>query len=377
MAELNFQVVHVAKLPKTAHARLEGIIDVTTAERFAKTLRTLIDDMGFIRLILDFEGIDFVNSSGFTQLIDLSDYISEKNGIIVLCNVRDDIINLIQELGISVFYSFTSNVESAKALIMDTLSRNATSQNLRGHRDAAKADSQRAVLTAIPINSDTSIPVQQKPAIKVGNQDINAENNDYNSHSTSPIPINPTSLKGLDFPNITSPLPIEQEQSQYEESEYNHPIQDESQFAVNQLDVKNLDNISVAVSRSSVNQQLDEIPEDFRLWVNIFLTLKTGNTGTLNLLVQIKNGDKNDPDSFVIHSRNTFITLIPVIKGGRCKPAKMAINAGQHDAEFSFRIAPGGSTKSLSESSTSGHGSCVEIWYGNREMKTMPSPNPW
>ena len=179
MAELNFQVVHVAKLPKTAHARLEGIIDVTTAERFAKTLRTLIDDMGFIRLILDFEGIDFVNSSGFTQLIDLSDYITEKKGIIVLCNVRDDIINLIQELGISVFYSFTSNVESAKALIMDTLSRTVTSQNLRGNRDAVKSDSQRSVLTAIPIDSSNGIPVQLKPVSEPRKKEIDVEQDGY------------------------------------------------------------------------------------------------------------------------------------------------------------------------------------------------------
>ena len=377
MAELNFQVVHVAKLPKTAHARLEGIIDVTTAERFAKTLRTLIDDMGFLRLILDFQGIDFVNSSGFTQLIDLSDYINEKNGIIVLCNVRDDIINLIQELGISVFYSFTTDVESAKILIADTLARSDTTRSFKSHKKQKISDDQRAVLTAIPIDTQSRIPVPRSSNRPSNNQREERDDN-YIPESTNPIPLDTPHAKSMDFPNITSPLPVEQ---QYEEPmsamDYQSDYMEESQNVYHyDLDNRDFSKMSVAVTRSSIDQQISDIPEDSRLWVKIYLSLKTGATGTLNLLVQVKQTSEDDPEAFVIHSKNTFITLIPVIKGGRCKPAKMAINAGQTDADFTFRIAPGGSSRIISENA-SAHESRVEIWYGAHEMKTLPSPNPW
>lgn len=114
MAKLNVQIEekNLVGPYQVTMARLEGAVDSTTAKQFEDQMQQFIDS-GIQYLILLFEGIQYVNSTGMGILIKVTDRFRANGGDVCLVNVSQKIIALFDMLGLLAVLPIKNNLEEA------------------------------------------------------------------------------------------------------------------------------------------------------------------------------------------------------------------------------------------------------------------------
>lgn len=112
MADFTFDITDVPDVPDTALVRLNGIIDVTTAETFRGLLGALVGE-GIRCLILDCARLEFINSTGFAVVVDAATRTMDLGGKVVLTRLRSSIEDLAVGLGLDVFFGIEPSNTSA------------------------------------------------------------------------------------------------------------------------------------------------------------------------------------------------------------------------------------------------------------------------
>jgi anti-sigma B factor antagonist len=94
---------------------VQGEIDIHTAPRFRELLLALIDQ-GCLRVVVDLEGVAFVDSTGLGVLVGALKRIRAHGGSLALVCTRKQILNVLDLTGLAeVFDVYLSADEAARA----------------------------------------------------------------------------------------------------------------------------------------------------------------------------------------------------------------------------------------------------------------------
>jgi anti-anti-sigma factor len=98
---------------------LRGSVDAHTFGSFEEQISALLSQ-GAHHLLLDFQGLDYINSTGLGFLLGLSRQMDEQNGKLVIANMTDKIHNIFDLLGISrLMGTFAEEQQALAALLAD------------------------------------------------------------------------------------------------------------------------------------------------------------------------------------------------------------------------------------------------------------------
>jgi anti-sigma B factor antagonist len=99
---------------------LKGSVDAHTFGLFEERISTLLAQ-GPHHLLLDFQGLDYINSTGMGFLLGLSRQMDEQNRKLVIANMPDKIHSIFDLLGISrLMGTFAGEQQALAALAADS-----------------------------------------------------------------------------------------------------------------------------------------------------------------------------------------------------------------------------------------------------------------
>lgn len=118
MAQVNITFQDVDQAGKAIKLiGFEGQLDETNVDNEAKKIYQVILEMTEPNLILDFSGLEYMNSKSIGYLTDWYSQITAKNGKIVISRPRANIMDILKVVGITQIIDTFENADEAKAAI--------------------------------------------------------------------------------------------------------------------------------------------------------------------------------------------------------------------------------------------------------------------
>ncbi len=96
--------------------RLAGEVDVYTSPSFKDRLVKAIDE-GCLRIVVDLEGVDFIDSSGLGVLVSGLRRVKEQGGSIRLVCTREPIMKVFRITGLDRVFPMFATVDEAKEMV--------------------------------------------------------------------------------------------------------------------------------------------------------------------------------------------------------------------------------------------------------------------
>ncbi|MBI4614806.1 MAG: anti-sigma factor antagonist [Planctomycetes bacterium] len=112
MAELTFDIERIPSLEKAALVKVTGAIDTKTVVGFQDRLDELQKE-GYLKFILDMEGIKYVNSTGLGALVNVADNLETSGGGMVLVKIHPKVKVVFDMLGLNAFFKIYKNEQEA------------------------------------------------------------------------------------------------------------------------------------------------------------------------------------------------------------------------------------------------------------------------
>jgi len=91
---------------------VEGRMDAVSAPEFEKFLNALIDD-GSLKVIVDFQGLDYISSAGLRSVLITAKKIQSKNGEILVVSLHDTVKEIFEISGFSTIIPIHASVDAA------------------------------------------------------------------------------------------------------------------------------------------------------------------------------------------------------------------------------------------------------------------------
>jgi stage II sporulation protein AA (anti-sigma F factor antagonist) len=95
--------------------RLTGRLDTVTAPECERKFRELLADG--LRVVLDFDGLNYISSAGLRSLLVMADLVKEKSGRICLANLNHNVRALFDISGCNRALETKDSVEEASASV--------------------------------------------------------------------------------------------------------------------------------------------------------------------------------------------------------------------------------------------------------------------
>ncbi len=105
--------------PRVTVASVKGDLDSYTSKRFQQVMSQHIQ-RGLIRLIIDCSELDYVSSAGLGSLLVISEQVG-KEGFVVFCNLRDDVVHVFEMVGASTIFTICDTYEESVGKALDLL----------------------------------------------------------------------------------------------------------------------------------------------------------------------------------------------------------------------------------------------------------------
>lgn len=103
---------------KTAKlASFKGQLDETNVDHEAKQIYQIINEMPEPLIILDFGGLDYMNSKSIGYVTDWFTQCNTKNGQILIVNPKPNILDILKVVGITQIINVYSSLDEAKAAL--------------------------------------------------------------------------------------------------------------------------------------------------------------------------------------------------------------------------------------------------------------------
>jgi anti-anti-sigma factor len=97
--------------------KVKGDIDSTTATYFSDEIFSILNNEGKINIIVDFTDLRYVNSTGLGAFLNITKSVRLKGGTFAICNVNENISDVIDIIGATNALNIYANVEEViKAL---------------------------------------------------------------------------------------------------------------------------------------------------------------------------------------------------------------------------------------------------------------------
>ncbi len=99
------------------HIQFSGDLDSTNASSTLDTIVGLINN-GCTQIIADFEDLRYINSMGMGILIHLNNTARERGGLFVICNLNDNVLEVIELIGAHRILTIVDDIKSAQAKLV-------------------------------------------------------------------------------------------------------------------------------------------------------------------------------------------------------------------------------------------------------------------
>jgi len=115
MAEVQTSIQDIDLNGKLAKSiSFSGQLDETNVDMEAKKIYEVIDGMAEPNLILDFEGLTYMNSKSIGYVTDWYSRTAAKNGRIAIARPRPNILDILKVVGITQIISIYDTLDEAK-----------------------------------------------------------------------------------------------------------------------------------------------------------------------------------------------------------------------------------------------------------------------
>lgn len=78
--------------------RVRGRLDAASSPQLEKKINSIID-AGHFKLVLNFEGVDYLSSAGMRLMLSVSKKLKHLEGKVVACNLSDEVLEVIKMAG--------------------------------------------------------------------------------------------------------------------------------------------------------------------------------------------------------------------------------------------------------------------------------------
>ncbi len=112
--QINLEYSVVEGLDKANVVKFSGDLDATNVEEVVEKVFSLMND-GAIHIIADFSELRYVNSTGLGILLHFSKSAKEKGGSFKVCNVNDNVYEIIDIIGATTLLEIFDTVDEAVA----------------------------------------------------------------------------------------------------------------------------------------------------------------------------------------------------------------------------------------------------------------------
>ena len=106
--------VNIKKEEKALIVSVTGRMDAVSAPEFEKKLGDWMDE-GETNFIIDFDGLDYISSSGLRSILSTSKKLKEKDGQILLSSLKNSVKEVFDISGFSSIIPIYESVEAALA----------------------------------------------------------------------------------------------------------------------------------------------------------------------------------------------------------------------------------------------------------------------
>ena len=104
--------VEIEKRKEIGIVHLEGLLDAHNAELFAEALTELISE-SFVRVIVDFEKLNYLGSSGLEVILSKIQNLRDNGGDILLVKMSPKIYKVFDLLGLTSFLKIFDSLDEA------------------------------------------------------------------------------------------------------------------------------------------------------------------------------------------------------------------------------------------------------------------------
>ena len=94
---------------------VSGRLDAVTAPEYAKTMQEVLAE-GPARIVVDFDQLTYISSSGLGELIVTAKTMKEKQGKLCVANVRGNVLSVFEMCGIGSLLTMSPSVADALAV---------------------------------------------------------------------------------------------------------------------------------------------------------------------------------------------------------------------------------------------------------------------
>ena len=91
---------------------VDGRMDAVSAPEFEQFLNGLIDE-GALKVIVDFEGLDYISSAGLRSVLITAKKIQSKSGEILIVSLHDTVKEIFEISGFSTIIPIHTSVDAA------------------------------------------------------------------------------------------------------------------------------------------------------------------------------------------------------------------------------------------------------------------------
>ena len=108
----SMKIHHDAEKNECILVTVEGRMDAVSAPEFETYLGNLIGE-GALKIIVNFEGLDYISSAGLRSVLVIAKKIQSKNGEILVASLHDTVKEIFEISGFSTIIPIHESVDSA------------------------------------------------------------------------------------------------------------------------------------------------------------------------------------------------------------------------------------------------------------------------
>jgi anti-anti-sigma factor len=109
---LKIKLTRMEEAPRCLMLALTGYIDTYNSNFFQKRIQKAIDD-GFVRLIFECGGLNYVSSTGIGSFTTFLKAVKPQGGDLVLLDIQPKVFEVFQLLGFSQFFNIRETIEES------------------------------------------------------------------------------------------------------------------------------------------------------------------------------------------------------------------------------------------------------------------------
>jgi len=90
--------------------RVEGRLDAASSPQLEQKIMAIIDQ-GHFKIVLNLQGVEYLSSAGMRLMLSVSKKLKHLEGKLVVCNLGDDVMQIIRMAGFHQVLDFYPNEE--------------------------------------------------------------------------------------------------------------------------------------------------------------------------------------------------------------------------------------------------------------------------